>query len=84
MSKSNEATVAATATTEAAKVNKITADGIKIEAVQKDHKTVSAQIRYLHSKGYDRSTIATFLGKRYQHVRNVLVEDARKAAESKK
>lgn len=35
--------------------------------------TTSARIRYLHSEGFTRSQIATILGKRYQHVRNVLI-----------
>ena len=35
--------------------------------------SVSAQIRYLDSEGYSRSEIARALGKRYQHVRNVLI-----------
>lgn len=36
--------------------------------------TVSAKIRALDAEGFSRSEIAKFLGKRYQHVRNVLVE----------
>jgi hypothetical protein len=36
--------------------------------------TTSARIRYLASIGISRSNIASFLGKRYQHVRNVLVQ----------
>ena len=35
--------------------------------------TTSAKIRALHGKGYERAEIARFLGKRYQHVRNVLI-----------
>jgi hypothetical protein len=38
---------------------------------------VSKAIRYLNAVGFTRSEIATKLGKRYQHVRNVLAEDAR-------
>ncbi len=34
---------------------------------------ISARIRYLDSEGFTRSVIAAFLGKRYQHVRNVLI-----------
>lgn len=41
--------------------------------------TKSAKIRALHSAGYSRSEIADFLQVRYQHVRNVLVNDARVA-----
>jgi len=33
---------------------------------------VSAKIRALGAAGYERADIARFLGKRYQHVRNVL------------
>jgi hypothetical protein len=39
--------------------------------------TTSAKIRYLNAKQYTRMQIATLLGKRYQHVRNVLEEDIR-------
>lgn len=35
--------------------------------------TVSAKIRYLDSLGWKRGQIAKHLGKRYQHVRNVLI-----------
>lgn len=35
--------------------------------------TVSSKIRYLDAAGYTRSEIAAKLGKRYQHVRNVLI-----------
>lgn len=35
--------------------------------------TISAKIRALDAAGYTRADIAGFLGKRYQHVRNVLV-----------
>lgn len=36
--------------------------------------TKSSKIRALHSAGYSRTEIAQFLGIRYQHVRNVLVQ----------
>lgn len=39
--------------------------------------TVSDKIRYLTFIGWSRQQVATHLGKRYQHVRNVLVEDER-------
>ena len=42
--------------------------------------TKSAKIRALHNAGYSRSEIADFLQIRYQHVRNVLVNDARVAS----
>lgn len=40
---------------------------------------VSKAIRHLNAVGFTRSKIADLTGKRYQHVRNVLVEDARMA-----
>lgn len=58
---------------------KITA---KVEAAQQQeamsqiisqHSTTSARIRALDAAGYSRGAIALALGKRYQHVRNVLV-----------
>ena len=42
--------------------------------------TVSGKIRSLNAMGYTRSQIADMLGKRYQHVYNVLTEDARKTS----
>lgn len=42
--------------------------------------TYSDKIRALDKAGYARADIARFLEKRYQHVRNVLEADARKAA----
>lgn len=44
--------------------------------------TKSAKIRKLNKAGLSRSDIAKFLGLRYQHVRNVLVADEKKAAAS--
>lgn len=44
---------------------------------------VSQAIRYLNALGFTKSKIADLTGKRYQHVRNVLVEDARMAAAKK-
>jgi hypothetical protein len=40
------------------------------------HVTVADKIRALAAAGYPRADIARFLGKRYQHVRNVLEDDA--------
>jgi bifunctional DNA-binding transcriptional regulator/antitoxin component of YhaV-PrlF toxin-antitoxin module len=40
--------------------------------------TKSAKIRRLGNSGYTRQQIADFLGIRYQHVRNVLVDELRK------
>lgn len=34
--------------------------------------TVSSKIRFLDSEGYSRADIARILGKRYQHIKNVL------------
>ena len=45
--------------------------------------TKSAKIRALAKAGYSRSEIANFVGCRYQFVRNVLVDEARKAARGK-
>jgi AbrB family looped-hinge helix DNA binding protein len=45
-----------------------------------DLSTTSAKIRALHAAGHSRSKIAAFLGIRYQHVRNVLVQDEARQA----
>jgi AbrB family looped-hinge helix DNA binding protein len=45
--------------------------------------TKSAKIRALAKAGYSRSEIASFVGCRYQFVRNVLVDEARKMAREK-
>jgi len=44
------------------------------------HVTKSSQIRYLHSLGHSRSSIATHLNIRYQHVRNVLITPIKKSS----
>jgi bifunctional DNA-binding transcriptional regulator/antitoxin component of YhaV-PrlF toxin-antitoxin module len=41
--------------------------------IAKHHTTISDKIRALADAGFERADIARFLGKRYQHVRNVLV-----------
>jgi len=41
--------------------------------------TTSDRIRALAAAGAPRAEIARFLGKRYQHVRNVLVDDAQRS-----
>ena len=46
--------------------------------------TVSGKIRYLDSKGMSRGDIALYLGKRYQHVRNVLVAGPPKSESTSK
>jgi AbrB family looped-hinge helix DNA binding protein len=45
--------------------------------------TKSAKIRALAKAGYSRSEIANFVGCRYQFVRNVLVDEARRAGRDK-
>ena len=45
--------------------------------------TKSDKIRALNKAGYSRSQIAGFLGIRYQHVRNVLIDDELKSAKSR-
>lgn len=47
-------------------------------------KNVSDSIRYLDAEEYSRADIARILGKRYQHVRNVLVQSGRDATKKKK
>ena len=44
--------------------------------IVRTHTTVSDKIRALDAAGVARADIARFLGKRYQHVRNVLEADA--------
>lgn len=66
-----------------------TTDGAAVNTVLKDHdlldlmdkyKTKSAVIRFLAAEGHTRSMIASALGIRYQHVRNVLVQEEQKQA----
>ena len=47
-----------------------------IEKELEKYETTSDKIRYLNAKGFSRGAISTLLGKRYQHVRNVLTQDA--------
>lgn len=47
--------------------------------VLSQYKTKSEAIRDLSSKGHSRSEIAKMLGIRYQHVRNVLVQQLKKS-----
>lgn len=49
---------------------------VDLEAVVQPHATVADKIRALSAAGVPRADIARFLGKRYQHVRNVLEGDA--------
>lgn len=48
----------------------------RLAAIAASHATVADKIRALASEGIPRADIARFLGKRYQHVRNVLEGDA--------
>ena len=50
------------------------------DAIVKGLETKSAKIRALNAKGASRSEIATYLGIRYQHVRNVLVTPLKRPA----
>ncbi len=49
-------------------------DAAKMNTVIHGLETWADKIRALNAAGYSRSEIAKFLGKRYQHVRNVLVQ----------
>jgi hypothetical protein len=49
-----------------------------MERLTKDLTTKSDKIRRLNAAGYPKAAIAKFLGIRYQHVRNVLVDEERK------
>jgi hypothetical protein len=51
------------------------ASNAQMQSIIEGLATVSDRIRALDRAGYSRSDIARFLGKRYQHVRNVLVGD---------
>ena len=46
---------------------------VEMTRVAEGQPSISAKIRALDAAGYGRADIARFLGKRYQHVRNVLV-----------
>lgn len=50
----------------------------EMESITRNLTTKSEKIRRLGSAGYSRQQIADFLGIRYQHVRNVLVDEERK------
>jgi hypothetical protein len=51
-------------------------DQDQMQAIAQPHATISDKIRALAAAGAPRAEIARFLGKRYQHVRNVLEGDA--------
>ena len=48
----------------------------RLRVIAQPHATVADKIRALSAAGVARADIARFLGKRYQHVRNVLEDDA--------
>ncbi len=48
----------------------------RLARIAAPHATVAGKIRALAGAGVPRAEIARFLGKRYQHVRNVLEDDA--------
>lgn len=51
-------------------------DADRLRSIAAPHVTVADKIRALAGAGVPRADIARFLGKRYQHVRNVLEGDA--------
>ncbi len=51
-------------------------DSERLAAIAARQTTVAGKIRALAAEGVPRADIARFLGKRYQHVRNVLEDDA--------
>jgi hypothetical protein len=51
-------------------------DPERLRTLAAPHATVAGKIRALAAAGVPRADIARFLGKRYQHVRNVLEDDA--------
>jgi len=55
-------------------------DPDRLNAIAARHTTVADKIRALAGAGVPRADIARFLGKRYQHVRNVLEGDAQSGA----
>jgi hypothetical protein len=56
-------------------------DSERLNAIAARHATVADKIRALAGAGVPRADIARFLGKRYQHVRNVLEGDAQSRPE---
>lgn len=67
---------AATAVTAAPKPTKaqVEADQAKnLAAARKEHGSTSGAIRALAAKGMSMGDISRFLGRRFQHVRNVLI-----------
>lgn len=73
MSKKNQVAVEESneVKTEVSKVEQYSKVGL--DKLVADHKSISGAIRFLESEGLTRGEIAKVTGKRYQHVRNVLV-----------
>lgn len=71
--KKNNQIVEATPTIEATAITVATPTYV-IADLYKEHKTTSAVIRYLFANGMAKADIARFLNKRYQHIRNVLLQ----------
>lgn len=53
---------------------------VPLDDLMTTHRTKSAVIRHLTNEGHSRADTARFMGIRYQHVYNVLNQDAKKAA----
>ena len=53
------------------------ANSLEMQGIVEGLPSIAARIRALDAAGYARADIAKFLGKRYQHVRNVLVRGGR-------
>ena len=77
-----KATTTTTTTTKEEVVNTVLRDN-DMEKVSKELKTKSAMIRLFTSQGHTRSMIAKAMNIRYQHVRNVQVQDALKVEQTK-
>jgi hypothetical protein len=59
----------------------MTEDSERLNVIAAPHATVADKIRALAGAGVARADIARFLGKRYQHIRNVLEGDAQSRPE---
>lgn len=55
-------------------------DGSQAPMLVEQHGSVSAAIRFLDSKGFERGQIAKIMSRRYQHVRNVLITPLKKSS----
>lgn len=56
----------------------------ELPKLMEEHKTKSNVIRFLSGQGWTRSQIASFMGIRYQHVRNVLIQPLKQKVETEK